>query len=492
MLSGFIWTVPLFVVTPLITAVLSSFLTKKALAVKVLVTICMICLLLLPLFTAVNTYYVFGAHPEVRSPLLPFDIGLNLGIAFNYTSLQMTLLLTFAVIASLIMGVAVAQQKKASGVYMALLMLVLASTGAIVLVDDLFDLFVFFEILTISQVGIVAAVGGERAHATAMKYLFLGAIAGTMLLLSVVFLLGSTSVLNISDLAEMIQALELMESPAILLGFALLLFAWTYGAGLPPFHAIKSEVYARSLPHAGALLQSTSKLVLIALGLILIRLFGWFAATWVAMLVLSLLAMIIGAAMAMVQTDYRRLIAYIAISQAGVVGIGMSFYQADLWGVTFGVFHGFNEIIIASALFISAGYLYLLKGNTDIRNFGGLLEKHKGFALLTVLLMLAVSGVPPFNTFQSEWRLISISFQQGYFPVGILMVIATVMTFYAMMKAFYGIFLKPSPAVYEARPPISISLSLVIALLLGLVFGLFPWLVTDPLHTGLTSILGGM
>ena len=373
---------------------------------------------------------------------------------------------------------------------MALLMLVLASAGAIVLVDDLFDLFVFFEICTIAQVGIVAAVGGERAHSTAMKYLFLGAIAGAMLLLSMVFLLGSTSVLNISDMAEIIGGLGL-SSPPILLGFGLLLFAWTYGGGLLPFHAIKSELYGRSLPHAGALLQSTSKLMLIALGLILIRLFGGFSQTWIWILVPSLLAMIIGAAMAMVQNDYRRLLAYIAVSQAGVAGIGFAFYKmvdiSGFSGVTFGMFHGFNEIIIASALFISAGYLYSLKGNTDIRNFGGLLEKKKWFGLLTLALMLAISGVPPFNTFQSEWRIISLSFQEGYFPIGILMVLATVMTFYAVMKAFYAIFLKPSSEKYEGKVPISITITLVIALLLGLIFGIYPQLVMTPMHNALPA-----
>lgn len=486
MLFGSTLTVPLFVVAPLITAVLSSFLTNKQRSVKVIVIICMLSLLLLPLFTALDTYFIFGAHPEVEYSIGSLQLGLNLGIAFNYTSLQMIFLAIFAVMASLIMGVALTQQKRASGVYMALLMLILASAGAIVLVDDLFDLFVFFELCTIAQVGIVAAVGGERAHSTAMKYLFLGAIAGAMLLLSMVFLLGSTSVLNISDMVEIIGELGL-SSPPILLGFGLLLFAWTYGGGLLPFHAIKSELYGRSLPHAGALLQSTSKLMLIALGLIIIRLFGGFSQTWIWILVPSLLAMIIGAAMAMVQNDYRRMLAYIAVSQAGVVGIGFAFYKANLWGVTYGMFHGFNEIIIASALFITAGYLYTLRGNTDIRNFGGLMEKKKGFALLTLALMLAISGVPPFNTFQSEWRIISLSFQHGYFPIGILMVLATVMTFYAVMKAFYAIFLKPSPAKYEGKVPISITITLVIALLLGLIFGIYPQLVMNPLHSALPA-----
>jgi len=291
-------------------------------------------------------------------------------------------------------------------------------------------------------------------------------------------------------MAEIIGGLGL-SSPPILLGFGLLLFAWTYGGGLLPFHAIKSELYGRSLPHAGALLQSTSKLMLIALGLILIRLFGGFSQTWIWILVPSLLAMIIGAAMAMVQNDYRRLLAYIAVSQAGVAGIGFAFYKmvdiSGFSGVTFGMFHGFNEIIIASALFISAGYLYSLKGNTDIRNFGGLLEKKKWFALLTLALMLAISGVPPFNTFQSEWRIISLSFQEGYFPIGILMVLATVMTFYAVMKAFYAIFLKPSSEKYEGKVPISITITLVIALLLGLIFGIYPQLVMTPMHNALPA-----
>jgi len=75
----------------------------------------MLSLLLLPLFTALNTYFVFGAHPEVEYSIGSLQLGLNLGIAFNYTSLQMIFLAIFAVMASLTMGVALLSKRELPG-----------------------------------------------------------------------------------------------------------------------------------------------------------------------------------------------------------------------------------------------------------------------------------------------------------------------------------------------------------------------------------------
>ena len=477
------WTVPVFVVAPLIAAVSSSFFNKNEVAVKIIVALCMMVLLILPILTDSYVYFSFGAHPSVTDPgsATPLWLGIN----YKYTQIQMILLATFAVMSTFIMIIALRQQEKASGVYMALLMLVLASVGALVLVDDIFNMFVFFEIATISQVGIIAAMGTGNSYKTAMKYLLIGGVGGAMLLLSIVFLLGSTSTLNITNMVQQIQAMANKNTAPMMIGFGLLVFAWTYGAGIFPFHAIKAEVYGRVLPHAGALLQATSKLILIAVGLIILQLFGSYTSTWIWLLIPSLLAMVIGGAMAMLQNDYRRLLAYVAVSQAGVVGIGFALYSADLAAVTFGIFHGFNEIIIASALFLTAGYLYALKGTTNLNSFGGMIFKQKAFAVLTLLLMLAVAGIPPFNTFQSEWNIIRIAFEAGNFPVGILMVIATVMTFFALLKAFYAIFLKPSDdnSNYDTKVPMSITVTIIVAIIIGLTFGFWPSGVTNTINT---------
>jgi len=501
--------VPLFVVIPILTAVLSNFLYKKSRLVKVLAGCAMIALILLPFFTSFQSnYYVYGAHPEVNYFLKEgVVVAFNLGIAYQYTQLQMVLLMAFTLMAALSVGVAFVMHERVSGVYLFLLLMAISTACAVCLVDDIFNMFVFFEICTVSQAGIVAWLSEDRAFGTSLKYMLLGSVAGGMLLLGIAFLLGSTGVLNISDMFEYFSTTATQrDAPIIFMGLALLIFAWTYGGGLPPFHTIKSELYSRASAEAGALLQAISKILLISVGIIIARLFFWQDVTWQSMMILSTFAMMIGGAMAMVQNDYRRLIAYVAVNQAGIVGIGLSFFRrlptygtmgpVYLWGhegMAFGVFHGFNEIIVTSALFISAAVLLHVFGHTDMTRIRGMLQRNREFALLTLISMLAVSGVPPLNCFQSEWRLMQFAFAHGFMTVGLLMVVSTVMVFYALAKAFVLVFLRPVPAE-EAKPlqvPFAMTLTLLVAVVLEVFFGLFPDVALKPISVGLTALFGG-
>lgn len=502
-------TVPLFVVIPILMGVLSNFLYKRSRTVKVLAGIAMLALIAFPFFTTVEeNYYVFGAHPEVEYFLGEgVSMAFNLGIAYQYTEVQMVLLLAFAVMTALSVGVAMAMRERISGVYLFLILMAVSTACAVALVDDIFNLFVFFEICTVAQAGIVAWLHQDGAFRTSLKYMLLGSVAGGMLLLAVAFLLGSTGVLNVSDMFEMFSNVTQREAPMIFMGLALLIFAWTYGGGLPPFHTIKSELYARASGEAGAILQAISKILLIALGIIIVRLFFWQDVTWQAMMVISTFAMMLGAAMAMVQNDYRRLIAYIAVNQAGIVGIGLSFYRRAPvmstvgpvygWGhegMAFGIFHGFNEIVVTSALFISAAVLMYAYGHTRMPDIRGIAQRNREFALLTLVSMLAVSGVPPLNAFQSEWRLIQFAFNHGFMVVGLLMVVSTVMVFYALAKAFVVMFLRPLPMGQEAPPmevPFAMMLVLMVAVVLEVFFGLFPDLAITPITAGLRALLGG-
>jgi len=503
-------TLPLFVVVPILMAVLSNFLYKRSRTVKVLASLGMLTVISLPFFTTFNdNYYVFGAHPEVRYFLgKGMPMAFNLGIGYQYTQVQMVLLLAFGMMSALSIGVAMTMRKRVSGVYLFLLLMAISTAYAVALVDDIFNLFVFFEICTVSQAGIVAWLNEDGAFKTALKYMLLGSVAGGMLLLGVAFLLGGTGVLNISDMFEFFSTTATQhEAPAIFMGLALLLFAWTYGGGLPPFHTIKADLYSSASAEAGAILQAISKVFLISLGIILARLFFWQDVTWQAMLVIATFAMMLGAFMAIIQVDFRRLVAYIAVNQAGIVGIGLSFFRrlprygpagpAYAWGhegMTYGIFHGFNEIVITSSLFISAAVILYAYGHTNMTKIRGLAQRNGGFAFLTLVSMLAVAGLPPLNAFQSEWRLIQFAFAHGFMTVGLLMVVSTVMVFYALAKAFVVMFLRPLPLGEKAEPleiPFAMMLVLIVAVVLEIFFGLFPQLAINPIAAGLTGLFGG-
>jgi energy-converting hydrogenase B subunit F len=234
-------------------------------------------------------------------------------------------------------------------------------------------------------------------------------------------------------------------NPVVLTAVGLLVIGWLFESGLFPFHTIKSHIYSSAKADVAALLQTETKIVLVAIAIILLRLFGGFSNMSAVMVGLSVITLAFGSVMALVQTDFRRLLAFAAVGQAGLVGIGMSLGTAE--GVAASIFHAVNDAIAMSLLFITVYVVYEGAKTTEFSRLGGLLTKAPRLAFLQIIGILAVSGVPPFNAYQSEYRIIDATIQAGYPELGVLVILGTIITFVALMKGFYMTFLKEETTI---------------------------------------------
>ncbi len=405
-------------------------------------------------------------------------------ITYSFASAQKIFVFILGLIAFLAIFTSLSEIKKASGVYAFLMFMGTAAVTAILLSDDIFNLYIFFEIAALSQVGIIIASRTEKSYETALKYLFLAAIAAPMLLLGIAFLLGLTGNVNITDIIYAINSgLVDPQNPALLMACGLIFFGWLYGSGLPPFHSIKSAVYSKALPHGAALLQAFSVFTFVGLGIIILRIFSFLPFTQVAIIVVSLLAMVLGITMALMQTDFKRMIGYLAVGELGYIGIGLGLGTA--LGITAGLFQAVNEAIITAFIFIGFGTILYKTGITDTNKLGGLMVENPKVALLVMLSGFAMAGVPPLNAFQSKLQLVQASITAGLPELGIIMVLLSIVTFMTFMKAFYTIYLRPKPSELEIKNkeiPRATIISLVVLLLICLILGLFPQIVTGQLE----------
>ena len=430
--------IPLMVVFPLISAILLNLMHGKDKAVRVYGSIAMLVVLAVPLITVYGPH-LFGGHP-VTDALPDTQIALpqiNLAIEYSFGFLQRALIFLLAVIATFVVVSHTANEKKASGVYLAMVMLSIAAVSAVVMANDIFNMFVFLEILTISQAAIVVAKGDIGGYKAALKYLIFGGVVGGSILVGIALLLGTYGVLNISDLQAAIAGNT--ANPVVLTAVGLLVIGWLFESGLFPFHTIKSHIYSSAKADVAALLQTETKLVLVAIAIILLRLFGGFSNMSAIMVGLSVITLAFGSVMALLQTDYRRLLAFSAVGQAGLVGIGLSLGTPD--GVAASIFHAVNDAIAMSLLFITVYVVYEGAKTTEFKRLGGLLSKAPRLAFLQIVGILAVSGVPPFNAYQSEYRIIDATIQAGFPELGVLVILGTIITFVALMKGFYLTFL---------------------------------------------------
>ncbi len=312
-----------------------------------------------------------------------------------------------------------------------------------------------------------------------------------MLLLGIALLLGVTGNVNITDIVYSIKTgLVNPQSPVLLMSCALIIFGWMYAAGLPPFHTIKSEIYSKALPHGAALLQAFSVFTLVALGIVIFRIFSYLPFSKVFIIAISLAAMILGITMALMQTDFKRIIGYLAVGELGYIGLGLGI--GTTMSITAGLFQAVNEAIITAFLFIGFGTILYLTKESDTRKLGGMMIHSPKVALLVLLAGLAMAGVPPLNAFQSKLMLIQSSLNAGIPELGIIMILLSIVTFMTFMKAFYTIYMRSKPKdlkISNAKIPKATIFSLVVFLIICIILGLFPQIATNYLQPLANSLI---
>lgn len=493
--------IALMVIIPITCALLVNLLHNKDRTVKILSIIIAISLPIIPLFTSYGLHY-FGAYSTLAgSPALaqwvPASItgsALNIfhmGIVYSFGSAQQVLLIGLGIIAFLAILTSLSEIKRPSGVYTFLMFMGVAAVSAIILSDDIFNLYVFFEIAAITQVGIVIASKVKGNYETALKYMILGSIASPLLLVGVALLLGVTGNVNITDIIYSLKTgVVNPQSPVLLMACGLIIFGWLYASGLPPFHTIKSEIYSKALPHGAALLQAFSVFTLVALGIVILRIFSYLPFSKVFIIAISLAAMILSITMALMQTDFKRIIGFLAVGELGYIGIGLGLGTAA--SITAGLFQALNEAIITAFLFIGFGTILYLTKESDIRKLGGMMIHSPKVALLVLLAGLAMAGVPPLNAFQSKFLLIQSSLSAGIPELGIIMILLSIVTFMTFMKAFYSIYMRSKPKALEisdSKIPKATIFSLVVFLIICIILGLFPQIATNYLQPLANSLI---
>ncbi len=480
--------IPLMVVLPLIMAILVNFLHQKDKSVKFISIVSLIVFVIVPVVTLYGVH-LFSGHlrtgsfPEISKMLIP---EVYMGIVYSYGTLQKILMLVLTIITGFSV-LTVINKKMISGVYVAMIFISLASTSAIMLADDIFNFFVFTEILVVAQAALVIAVQETKSFKAAFKYMIFGTISGASILLGIALLLGSYGLLNITDLSNAIAAGGQLNSIG-LSAVALLTLGWLYESGLFPFHIIKSNMYENAKPEISALLQVQSKFVLVAMAIILFRVFSGYALLKSVMLGFAIFTVVIGSVMALQQVELRKLLSYVAVSQAGLVAVGLGLGTS--FGIAAGIFHAVNDVLSMAILFFVASFIYdkFKTTNLDQLREGLHIAPLVGFVML--LATLAISGVPPFNSYQSEWRLIQAATQAGLPELGILVILLSVATFVAIIKAFYMIFMRPGPKVEvntEVRGTM-LKAIIVILIIACLGIGLFPNMVYDPIYNFVLSL----
>jgi len=355
--------------------------------------------------------------------------------------------------------------------------ILLATCGMMILVSgaDLITIFLGLELMSISFY-ILAGFKRfeEKSLEAAAKYFILGSFSSGILVFGISLLYGLSGTTNLQALAAHLHGAEL-QNPAWILAMILLVVGFGFKIAAVPFHMWAPDVYEGAPTPVTAFLSVGSKAASFAVFLrVFIEALGGIQADWRFLLIfLSVVTIVLGNVVALVQTNIKRMLAYSSIAHAGYALIGL------IVGDALGVFSLMVYMLIYAFMTVGAfGVVMLLRRagieGDEIRDFAGLARKDKLTAFAMLIFMFSLAGIPPTAGFVAKFYIFMAAVNAHLTWLVVLGVVFTAVSAYFYLRVVMVMYMKePDEAVQLAAAP-GVVMVLVVAAAVVLLLGIYP------------------
>jgi len=336
--------------------------------------------------------------------------------------------------------------RESFGYYPLLHILLMGVCGAF-LTGDLFNLYVWFEVMLIASF-VLLAMGGERAQLEgAIKYVTLNLMSSSLFLTAIGILYSLAGTLNMADLAVKLSA---VDNPGLVTTVAMLFLA-SFGikaAVFPLFFWLPASYHvppvAVSAIFAGLLTKVGVYAIIRAFTLIFRQDVEY---THSIILWVAGLTMVTGVLGAAAQNEFRRILSFHIVSQIGymIMGLGLMSPLA-LAGSVFYIAH---HIIVKTNLFLVSGLAYRLRGTGELAALGGWYQSRPLLSALFIVPAFSLAGIPPLSGFFAKLTLVKAGLELEQYAIVAAALIVSLLTLYSMTKIWAEVFWKPAPGAAD-------------------------------------------
>ena len=369
--------------------------------------------------------------------------------------------------------------------FWSLFVLMITGLLGICITGDLFNLFVLLEVASLSGYALIS-LGEKNAVFASFRYIVIGTVGASFYLLGVGYLYIISGSLNMADLSQLLPALY--HSKTALAGFSFILIGLSIKMALFPLHGWLPDAYTLA---PSAVSAAVAPLVTKVMAYVIIRLiFTVFSAKYAismlrvtdVMIWIGTFAIVFGAVMALSQSDYKRMLSYVVISEIGYIigGIGV----ANATALKGAIFHIVNDAMMVACLFLVAGLIMHKTNGHRIDNFRGIFRTMPITAVIFTVGALAVIGVPPTCGFFSKWYLLLGGINAGQWTFVAALLVSTLINVALFFRIFdKGLYVhgqqhipddkKTGNSTYSREAPLSMLMPAVALALAILLVGIF-------------------
>ncbi len=384
-------------------------------------------------------------------------------------------------------------EKVSLGEYYALMLFCTLGMMVMVSAADLVVIYIGLETMALS----VYVLSGfmrfnVKSSEAALKYFLVGVFISGILLYGIALTYGVVGSTNLNAIAETIKLKGLKDNPVLMIAMFLLAAGFGLEIAMAPFHFWAPDVYEGSPTPVTAFISVAPKAAAFAA---LIRVFvvgiGLMAPHWQVLLwVIAALTMTIGNVTAALQSNVKRMLAYSSIAHAGYMLLGI--LAANTTGLAGVAFYFFAYAFMNMGAF---GVIILLRREgivgDEVDDFKGLAHTNPMAALLMVVFLLSLTGIPPTAGFIGKFLLFSAAIKAGFYWLVVIAVLNSVVSLFYYFRIAQAMYMGEAPDSSIPRPQGAPSLTVAIAIvgILTLFFGIYPHHLVELAKASVTTFI---
>lgn len=420
------------ILIPLLTGVILIFLNKRIIGQRVVATISSISTMIAAGFIVQKVRTDGIQSLNVSSWDAPFGITL---VSDMFSALLVLTTSLIAFVCLLYSFKSIGEEREKYYYYAVFNFLLVGVNGAFT-TGDIFNLFVFFEVMLMSSYVLLVLGGTKIQLRESIKYLLVNVISSALFVIAVAYLYSVVGTLNMAHISSRINEISVYGMPGILTVIAVLFLIvfGLKGAIFPLYFWMPGSYYAPPAPVLALFGALLTKVGVYSITRTYTLFFYHDMDAFGILSILAILSIVFGVIGAIAYWDIKNIIIYNIIIAVGVILYGVSVLNTN--SMSGAVYYLIHDMFIKAALFLLIGIVISISGTSNLRNMSGLITRYPGLGWTFFIAALALAGIPPLSGFVGKLLIVQGGFEGESFIGAFITLMSSLLVLFSVMKIF--------------------------------------------------------